>query len=99
MRLRPASLAEWYMPISTSCELFVKQKTQKPLKNQDHFKDQDKCILSPSKSVFIHVCNNTSTMFILVFQKKSTVLGEITKVLMQEIYNSNGLVIFSLGAG
>lgn len=76
MRLRPASLAEWYMPISTSCELFVKQKTQKPLKNQDHFKDQDKCILSPSKSVFIHVCNNTSTMFILVFQKKAQFWGK-----------------------
>lgn len=98
MRLRPASLAQWYMPISRSCELLVKQKILKPLKNQDHFKDQEKCILSPSKSVFIHVCSNTSTMFILVFQK-STVLGEITKVLMQEIYNSNGLVIFSLGAG
>lgn len=76
MRLRPASLAEWYMPISTSCELLVKQKTQKPLKNQDHFKDQDKCILSPSKSVFIHVCNNTSTMFILVFQNKAQFWGK-----------------------
>lgn len=76
MRLRSASLADWYMPIPTSCELLVKQKTQKPLKNQDHFKDQEKCTLSPSKSVFIHVCNNTSTMFILVFQKKVQFWGK-----------------------